>query len=828
MGERVETIHEIVARYGNAFIVAIVALALRVVLEPWLHNSGFVIFLAAILAGAWLGGIGPALLFQTFLLFAQATLFAAERPGEGFTARALVGVGAYYLVGIVVGWLSETRGRAFRRISQQDDELRATIAVMGDGLFVVDACGRIESMNRMAEQLTGYQASDVIGQRLDTVLRIESSFFAGQLQAVLTEGRPVRQSQMVYCRSANGDRVPVTYNATPICSGSAVTEVPLRPVEANQPQASVGPPTDLGAAGLIGQSQPERGEMRPAIEVTGERSLIADVPPAELSATAERVYDRGRWSPGCGATGAVILVRDESDRCEVEAQLHEMNRRKDEFLATLAHELRNPLAPIRNGVELLKLSRGDPQIVAEVQPVIERQLRHVVRLVDDLLDVSRISRGKLELRMSTMSLADVVCEAITTLRPQLDAARHRLRMETPCPAGLIHGDQDRVLQLVSNLIHNAIKYTPPGGQIDLRLTEEGGWAELKISDNGYGIEPDKLCMIFEMFNQGSREKEYGKSGLGVGLSLARRLAELHGGTIEVSSAGANQGSTFCVRLPLLPELRTPDDDRANDLKLDRSTDATGSVSEDVRMREAVQVFATQPVITEAVDGSDPIQSSGTTGGAIDQDQMRQSGILLTGWGRTCTWRRGWRGICSILQGLQIGVRWKSVRRLPEELDHRTALDLAGRIAGLRRAWSLILCLTCLGFLGAGCDQEDALRSPTAKQMQCLAYVYGDFLAATGKAPAQVDELQEHLRRLPPFATEALRNPDGTIRPFVSERDGEPLQIRWNGPVREMSRSPQSAIVWEKTGKKGHRLVAGLNGIVESVDEVESLARGVAE
>jgi PAS domain S-box-containing protein len=228
----------------------------------------------------------------------------------------------------------------------------------------------------------------------------------------------------------------------------------------------------------------------------------------------------------------------------------EADRRKDEFIATLAHELRNPLAPIRTGLEILRRVGELPPPAARTREMMDRQLNHMVRLVDDLLDVSRISRGKLELRLAPVSLSQVVDHALETSRPGLEAAGHALAVELPPHPLLVNGDLTRLAQVVSNLVNNAVKYTPRGGHIALTVRQEGGEAVVEVRDDGAGIPPALLAHVFDLFAQGDGAREKGQGGLGIGLWLVRKLVELHGGRIEAQSDGTDLGSAFVVRLPL--------------------------------------------------------------------------------------------------------------------------------------------------------------------------------------------------------------------------------------------------------------------------------------
>ena len=239
---------------------------------------------------------------------------------------------------------------------------------------------------------------------------------------------------------------------------------------------------------------------------------------------------------------------DITERRRAEEALREADRRKDEFLAMLAHELRNPLAPIRNALYLLRVGESAGPLAAEAREVMERQLSQLIRLVDDLLEVSRISRGKIELRRASVDLAGVVASAVETSRPTIDAARHRLDVRLP-PAPLhVDGDFVRLAQVIANLLNNAAKYTDPGGRISVSVERDGAEAAIRVQDNGVGLAPELLPRIFDMFAQADRARAAG--GLGIGLALAKMLVDLHGGRIEAKSDGPGQGSEFAVHLPL--------------------------------------------------------------------------------------------------------------------------------------------------------------------------------------------------------------------------------------------------------------------------------------
>jgi PAS domain S-box-containing protein len=258
--------------------------------------------------------------------------------------------------------------------------------------------------------------------------------------------------------------------------------------------------------------------------------------------------------------GASKIARDISERKRLIEQLRDQDRLKDEFLATLAHELRNPLAPIRTGVQLIRRAGHNPALLDKACPMMERQLQQMVRLIDDLLDVSRISRDKLELRKGWVELAAVVQSAVETSRPLIEAASHTLTVSLPQEPIVLDADAIRLAQAFSNLLNNAAKYTERGGRIWLTAESSGsGEAVVRVRDTGIGIPADKLPHIFGMFVQVDRS-DRAQGGLGIGLTLSQRLIQLHGGTLSVTSEGPGEGSEFTVRLPVVvvPPSPSPD------------------------------------------------------------------------------------------------------------------------------------------------------------------------------------------------------------------------------------------------------------------------------
>jgi PAS domain S-box-containing protein len=262
--------------------------------------------------------------------------------------------------------------------------------------------------------------------------------------------------------------------------------------------------------------------------------------------------------------GHLYVIRDISERFAADRELAaaaarlqvtmdalvEADRKKDEFLATLAHELRNPLAPIRNALQIMRLS-GKAEVQEDARNVIERQLGQMVHLVDDLLDVSRITQGKVELRLELADVASAVQTAVETSRPLIEVGKHDLTVSLPMPQSLmVRADMTRLCQIIANLLNNAAKYTPDGGRIEVSAQREDGLAVVRVKDSGVGISPTMLPRVFEMFAQVDAQSERAQGGLGIGLALVKQLVAMHGGEVQAHSHGPAQGSEFTVRLPL--------------------------------------------------------------------------------------------------------------------------------------------------------------------------------------------------------------------------------------------------------------------------------------
>lgn len=275
---------------------------------------------------------------------------------------------------------------------------------------------------------------------------------------------------------------------------------------------------------------------------------------AVFVATDRRSYERELLAARQAAEASLEARRGaEAQLQAINLQLSNADQRKDEFLATLAHELRNPLAPMRNVLEILKLQTAGAAPYGSSLAIFERQLKHITHLVDDLMEVSRISQGQMTLRRAPVDLAAIMQAAVDDCRGLIDAGAHTLSVQLPAEPISVDGDTTRLMQVVMNLLTNAAKYTPAGGTIWLRGWREGGEALLSVRDTGIGIPAESLASVFEMFSQLAPALERSKGGLGIGLALVRGLVALHGGSVSAASDGVGLGSEFLVRLPLLAD-----------------------------------------------------------------------------------------------------------------------------------------------------------------------------------------------------------------------------------------------------------------------------------
>lgn len=294
--------------------------------------------------------------------------------------------------------------------------------------------------------------------------------------------------------------------------------------------------------------------------------------------------------------GTVIVFHDVMERQRMQAALRDADRRKDEFLAMLAHELRNPLAPVSAAAELLALGKLDAGSAKKASQVIIRQVKHMTELVDDLLDVSRVSRGQVTLKMASLDMKIVVGNAIEQVRPLIESRRHTLGIKLTPAQAYVKGDEKRLVQVVSNLLNNAAKYTAPGGAISVDLSVTDTEVCVEVSDNGVGIEPAIQKSVFDLFEQVQRTSDRVLGGLGIGLALVRSLTQLHGGAVTCHSEGLGHGSRFTLSLPRLAPEEAPPERRSADRLIDLPQAKTALsvlvVDDNVDAAEMMQFFLT--------------------------------------------------------------------------------------------------------------------------------------------------------------------------------------------------------------------------------------------
>jgi PAS domain S-box-containing protein len=487
-------------------------------------------------------------------------------------------------------------------LQKQSEWLRIVLSSIGDGVICTDAEGRVTFLNGVGEALTGWTQGEAAGRPLPEVFHIVNQDTREEVEnpalRALRDGKIVGLANHTLLIARDGTERPIGDSAAPMRDGAGATVgavLVFRDVSEHmrveETQARLAAIVESSQDAVISKTldgvirswnaEAERLFGHTAAEAVG-RSITMIIPPERLSEETMiveslrrgervehfetvRMSKTGRLidlsltiSPIHDSTGRVIgaskIARDITEQKRTAEALREADRRKDEFLALLAHELRNPLAPLRNGLEILRLAGADSKAAERARTMMERQLGHMVRLVDDLLDVSRISRNKLELRRSPVLLSDVVSSALETVRPVIEASGHELI--TALPAEPVHLDADltRLAQVFSNLLTNSAKYTDRGGRIELAAERRSGELAISVRDTGIGIPADALPHVFEMFSQVDRSIERSTSGLGIGLALVKGLVEMHGGTVTAESGGPGMGSTFTVHLPL-PESR---------------------------------------------------------------------------------------------------------------------------------------------------------------------------------------------------------------------------------------------------------------------------------
>ncbi len=490
------------------------------------------------------------------------------------------------------------RRRAEDALQKQSEWLRITLSSIGDGVISTDAAGRVTFLNRIAESLTGWKQAEVLGRPLPDIFHIIDHQTRGTVEnpalSALRERKIVGLARHTLLIARDGAQRPIDDTAAPMLDASGATvgavlvfrDVSER-LRAEEVQARLAAIVESSedaivsktlegiilswnagaerlfgytAAEAIGRSitliiPPEReGEEREVLERLRRGERVEHFETVRVSKRGRRIDISLTVSPIRDATGRIVaaskVARDITDRKRAEEALREADRLKDEFLALLAHELRNSLAPVRNGLQVIRLAAGDTHTVTQARAMMDRQVEHMVRIVDDLLDYSRISRNKMELRRARVLLTDVLRSAVETARPVVEAAGHELIISLPPEPVHLDADLTRLVQVFGNLLCNSAKYSERGGRIWLTAERRGGELVVSVRDTGMGIPAHAIPRIFDIFYQVDRGVERTTGGLGIGLALVKGLVQMHGGAVTAESAGLGKGSVFTVWLPI--------------------------------------------------------------------------------------------------------------------------------------------------------------------------------------------------------------------------------------------------------------------------------------
>ncbi len=502
--------------------------------------------------------------------------------------------------------------RRTEELEQQREWFEVTLASIGDAVITTDVHSKVTFLNPIAQSMTGWSTAEARGQPLERVFEIFNEDTRERVEnpiaKVLESGRIVGLANHTSLRARDGTEIAVEDSAAPIrdSRGEVMGAVMVFRDVTQRRHAEralmrseqlltdffenaavglhwVGPDgvvlrvnqTELDLLGYtrdeyVGHHIAEFHADPPVIEdilnklTCGEclqgygarlRCKDGSIKYVLISSNVLRedgkfIHTRCFTRDVTAQKKAEMALRNEVEiRQQAEAALRETDRRKDEFLATLAHELRNPLAPIRQAALISKAAEATDAQKRWSHDVISRQVHHMSLLLDDLLDVSRVTRGTLELRTEMTELAAVVDAAVETARPIIDAKRHRFSIEMPSEPVVFAADPLRLAQVLSNLLTNAAKYTDPAGEVRLQATVDAEHVRICVSDTGIGMSPDALSRVFVMFSQVPSSQDRSEGGLGIGLALAKGLVELHGGVIEARSDGLGQGSEFIVQLP---------------------------------------------------------------------------------------------------------------------------------------------------------------------------------------------------------------------------------------------------------------------------------------
>jgi PAS domain S-box-containing protein len=609
------------AHYTIAVAAPALAALIRIVLDPlWGRGLPFITFFPAVMLTAWLGGLWPGII-STLLAAALADTFwlaPVHSLAVGYAGDA-AGLVIFLSTGCLVSALNENWRRATAALERSEERLSVTLASIGDAVITADDRGRVTRLNPVAESLTGWTNTEAVGRRLGEVLVIIDENtrrpVEDSIDQVFRQGAVGTLPNHAVLLSKSGREIPIDDSAAPIRSADGkpigvvlvfrdVTEQrrARRDIEAKEriarelaaivessDDAIVGKSLDgtirswnQGAERMFGYTRTEAvghsiRMIVPDDRIAEEEAVISAIGRGNSVAHLETVRRRKDGSlvpvflsvspilaPDGTVIGASKIARDISERKRAEEaqrdaydEARRANRLKDEFLATLSHELRTPLNAIFGYARMLHSGTLPAEKQRRAVAVVERNATALNKIVEDVLDVSRIISGKTRLHVQPVTLSSVVEQAVATVHPTADVKGVRLQFAADEPIGPMSGDPDRLQQVIWNLLSNAIKFTPRGGLALIRLQRVNADVEIVVSDTGRGIAAEFLPYVFERFRQADSGLTRETGGLGLGLAIVRHLVELHGGTIHAASEGEGKGATFRVRLPFAAPATEP-------------------------------------------------------------------------------------------------------------------------------------------------------------------------------------------------------------------------------------------------------------------------------
>jgi PAS domain S-box-containing protein len=596
------------ARYAMAALLAGLSVAARLALEPlWALNLPLITFYPAIVASALLGGFGPGM--TTTLLCAAAAdyfwmpparSFAVSEPGDIVALVLFVGIGA------LISAVNHAWRRATDAAAAATERLRTTLTSIGDAVIATDTDGRITMMNPVAEALTAWTMANAAGRPLHEIFVIVNEDSRRPVESpvdkVFREGGICGLANHTMLITRDGREIPIDDSAAPIRTADGhtvgavlvfrdITERRRHEHTVNRLAAIVDASDDAiltksmdgtitswndGAERMFGYSAadaigrpimmlfpPDRfAEEAEFLRRIGRGERVQHFDTERIANDGRRVQVSVSLSALKNAAGSIIgistIARDITRQVglltaerRARAEAERANRTKDQFLAVLSHELRQPLNTMLGWLRLLRSQRADSAQAARALEALDRSTQAQARMIDDLLDIARIEAGKLTLQQEPVNLGPLISDWVESLQQEATAKALKLESLAGPAMATVSADPDRLRQVVMNLLANAIKYTPSGGRIQVRMTGEDGVVRIAVSDTGVGIDRDLLPHVFAQFRQADWRAAGTQSGLGLGLAIVRELVEMHGGTVAAHSDGPGQGATFTVTLPAI-------------------------------------------------------------------------------------------------------------------------------------------------------------------------------------------------------------------------------------------------------------------------------------